>query len=319
MIRLAQVQAGDAAGEGSRNRGRALGGLGGQRHRGIDRRIPNHAVLGRIGHAQADDRAIAHGCSLGNIRDRLGGDRRRNQRSESDIIAVGGAGDTGGIGAHMVQRARDQPGHGAGKGAGGADWAIRGFAIRDGGSRLQCSRLHRVRSDCARPKSRDVAVAGGGGRGNVRDCLGSDGGSQQRGENDILTISRACRIGGIRPHMIQRIGGQAGDVAGEGPGGADRAIRGFGARYGRIGGKRPDKAVLGGIGNTQSGNISVAGGDGGQNVRGSLGRDGGYNQARESDLLAIHGGCTISGICAHMIERTRGQAGHRAGEGSRSR
>ena len=64
--------------------------------------------------------------------------------------------------------------------------------------------------------------------GNVRDGLGGDGGSQQRGEGDILTISCARCIGGIRPHVIERVGCQAGDVAGEGTGGADRTIRGFG-------------------------------------------------------------------------------------------
>ena len=53
----------------------------------------------------------------------------------------------------MVQRARDQPGDGAGKGAGRADRAIRGLAIRDGRVALQCSRPHRVRSESADPKA----------------------------------------------------------------------------------------------------------------------------------------------------------------------
>ncbi len=89
VIRLTQRQTGDVAGEGPGDRGRTLLGLGRQRHGRIGVDIPDHTVLGRIGHAQADDRAVAHGCRLGDVRDRLGGDRGQNQCSECDIIAVG--------------------------------------------------------------------------------------------------------------------------------------------------------------------------------------------------------------------------------------
>ncbi len=129
VIRLAKGQAGDVAGEGAGDAGRALRGLRSQRDRGIDRRIPDHAELGRIGHTQTYDSAIPHGRCLRNVRDGLGGDGRRNQRSESDIITVRCAARICGISADMIQRAGCQAGHGAGEGAGRADWAIRGFAI----------------------------------------------------------------------------------------------------------------------------------------------------------------------------------------------
>ena len=106
MIGLAQDQAGDVAGEGPGDGGRTLLRLGGQRHGGIEGRIPDHTILGGIGHAQADDRAIRHGRRLGNVRDRLGGDRRQYQRCERDISAVGCAASIRGVGAHMVQRRR---------------------------------------------------------------------------------------------------------------------------------------------------------------------------------------------------------------------
>ena len=107
-------------------------GLGRQRHGGIGVDIPDHTILGGIGYAQADDRAIAHGGRLRNVRDRLRGDRRQNQGSERDIIAVGCAGGIRGVGAHMIKRAGRQPGDEAGKGTSHGDGSIRGLVIRDG-------------------------------------------------------------------------------------------------------------------------------------------------------------------------------------------
>ena len=159
-----------------------------------------------------------------------------------------------------------------------------------------------------------VAVAGGGGRVDVRDSLGGDGGSEQRGERDILTIGCTCRIGGIGPDVIERVGRQAGDGAGEGAGGADRTIRCLAVRRGRVRRGSPDDAMLGGIGNTQGSNVSIPNRGGGQDVRDGLGGDGGYDQGREGDIITIHGGCVIGGVGADMIERTRRQAGHGAGE-----
>ena len=163
-------------------------------------------------------------------------------------------------------------------------------------------------------QTRDVAVAGGSGRGNVGDSLGGNGGGEQRGERNILTIDCACRVGGICPDVIERIGCQAGNRAGEGTGGADRAIRGLAVGRGRVRRGRPDDAMLGGIGDTQESNVSIPNGGRGQDVRDSLGGDGGYDQSREGNFLAIHGGCVIRGVGADMIERTGRQAGHGAGE-----
>ena len=96
----------------------------------------------------------------------------------------------GGVGANMIERARGQPGDGAGEGTGRADRAIRGLVIRDG--RVERSAPdHTMFGRVGGTQNRDIAVAGGGGGGNVRDCLGGDGGRKQRGEGDILTIDCA--------------------------------------------------------------------------------------------------------------------------------
>ncbi len=60
--------------------------------------------------------------------------------------------------------------------------------------------------------------------------------------------------------MIQRIGGQTGDAAGEGASGADQTVRGFAVRCSRIRREGPHDAMLGRIGDAQRGNVPVAGG-----------------------------------------------------------
>ncbi len=132
----------------------------------------------------------------------------------------------------------------------------------------------------------------------------------------ILTIDCADCIGGIGPDVIERVGRQAGDVAGEGAGRADRTIRGFAVGRGRVRRSRPHNAVLGWIGDTQGSNVSVPHGCGGQDDCDRLGGDGWHDQGCEGHLLAIHGGGVIGGVGADMIERTGGQAGDGAGEGT---
>ena len=63
-------------------------------------------------------------------------------------------------------------------------------------------------------------------------------------------------------------------------------------------------------------NISIPNRRGGQDVRDSLGGDGGYDQGREGNFITIHGGCVIRGVGTDIIERTGCQAGHGAGKGA---
>ena len=116
--------------------------------------------------------------------------------------------------------------------------------------------------------------------------------------------------------MIERIGSQAGDGAREGASCTDRTIRSFAIRDGGIERSTPDNTMLGGIGYTQSSDVSVPGGAGRRNGSNRLGGDSGYNEGTKSDIIAVDSVDRIGGIGADMIERIGGQAGDGTGEGA---
>ena len=160
----------------------------------------------------------------------------------------------------------------------------------------------------------NVSVPDGGRGQNICDGLGGDGRYNQSRESDLIAIHSGGVIGDIGAHVIKRTRCQAGHGAGEGPDCADRAIRGFAVRGGRVGRCAPDDAMLGWIWYTQGGDGSVPGGGGGGDIRHGLRGDRRREQRGESDILAIHGAYIIGGIGAHVVQGTRRQVGDGAGE-----
>ena len=237
------------------------------------------------------------------------------ESGERDILAIDCAGWVGGISADVIQRPRSQASHGAGKGAGRTDRTIRGFAIRDSG-------IGRGAPDDAmlggigHAERGNIAIPCGCCGCNVRDSRGGDGRRVVGSEGDILTIRCACRIGGVCADMIQRPRRQTGHGAGKGADRANRTIRGFAVRRGRVGGCAPDDTMLGRIGHTQRSDVAVPGGCCGCNVGDCLGGDCWRNESRESDILAIDCPNRIGGISADVIQRPRRQIGHGAGKGT---
>ena len=148
VIERTRGQAGHGAGEGPNRTDRAIRGLAIRGGR-IGGCAPDDTMLGRIGHTQGGDVAIPGGGGGRDIRDRLRGDRRREQSREGDILAVHVPTCIGGIGADMIQRTRRQVGDGAGEGTGRADRSIHGFVIQDGGIGRKCSRRHHAGWDWA--------------------------------------------------------------------------------------------------------------------------------------------------------------------------
>ena len=157
MIERIGRQAGHGAGEGAGRADRTIRGLAVGRGR-IRGGRPDDAMLGRIGNAQRSDVAVPDGCGGQDVRDRLGGDGRRDQGREGDILTIHGGCVIRGVGADMIERTGGQAGHGAGEGAGRADRAIRGLAIRSG--RVgRCAPDHAMLGWIGDTQGSDISVA----------------------------------------------------------------------------------------------------------------------------------------------------------------